>query len=60
MEENKTVGTSPGATTSVKNPTKAGVQTTGLVIKTIRQVIEIKVAATASVCALKGYKAPAN
>ena len=60
MEDSKTVGVSPGATSSVKNPTKGTTQTVGLVIKSIRQVVEIKVAATASICALKGYKAPAN
>jgi hypothetical protein len=60
MEDSKTVGVSPGATSSVKNPTKGMTQTVGLVIKSIRQVVEITVAATASICAQKGYKAPAN
>jgi len=60
MEDSKTVGVSPGATTSVKNPAKGTTQTIGFVIKTIRQVVEIKVAATASICAAKGYKASTN
>jgi hypothetical protein len=60
MEDSKTVGVSPGATTSVKNPVKGATQMKGFVIKTIRQVVEIKVAATASICAMKGYKAPTN
>jgi hypothetical protein len=63
MEDSKTVGANvtvvagAGATTSVKNPVKATTQVIGLVIKTVRQVVELKVAATASICALKGYKA---
>jgi hypothetical protein len=60
MEENKTVVVNAvaGGGTSVKNPAKGTTQLIGFVIKTIRQVVELKVAATASICALHGYKAP--
>jgi hypothetical protein len=58
MADTNTAGTAPGATTSWKNPSKATVQTVGLVIKGIRQVVEISVAATALICANHGYKAP--
>jgi len=60
MEDSKAGGTSPGVTSSWKNPSKATVQKAGLIIKGIRQVIEIKVAATAAICEKNGYKAPAN
>lgn len=60
MEENKTVVVNAvaGGGTSVKNPVKGTTQLVGFVIKSIRQVVEIKVAATASICALRGYKVP--
>ena len=58
MADTTTAGTAPGGTTSWKNPSKATVQLVGLVIKGIRQVVEIKVAATALICANHGYKAP--
>ena len=58
MADTNTAGTAPGGTTSWKNPSKATVQLVGLVIKGIRQVVEIKVAATALICANHGYKAP--
>jgi hypothetical protein len=59
MEENKTVVVNAvaGGGTSVKNPVKENTQRIGFVIKTIRQVVELKVAATASICAAQGYKA---
>jgi hypothetical protein len=58
MEDSKTVGTAPGATTSIKNPIKEALQLSSLVIKGIRGVVEIKFAATAMICANHGYKAP--
>lgn len=60
MEESKTVVVNAvaGGGTSVKNPAKGTTQLVGFVIKSIRQVAELKIAATASICAGKGYKAP--
>jgi hypothetical protein len=58
MEENKTVVVNAvaGGGTSVKNPAKGTTQLIGFIIKTVRQVVELKVAATASICSLKGYQ----
>lgn len=60
MEESKTVVVNAvaGGGTSVKNPAKGTTQLVGFVIKSIRQIAELKIAATASICAAKGYKAP--